>query len=400
MKRPMLAALASLLFAGLVPGSALAIIPNTLDQSQDVGANWGAPSMTAAQTFTAGKTGTLTDVWMGMGAGNGGNSVTDNVTLYIESVDGAGLPTGTQLATASASITGSDYSVRQWIDFSFSTPYRVLTGTKYAIVITTGTHSYIFHDNGANSYSGGVALRLSAGNWVDLNVSPSDLVFRTYVDTATTVLAWDKPQITAGVAGGTPLTLTATMTFNNGGEADHYGPMLGLVPTWFTPTGVTCSDTASRINPTDCTLANFGTGFGSLIPASDIGDVMTFVVTGTANPASTDVGTPGLAGGNACIYYPQVETPQAQANVPDPECGDGTATVQVVAPAATPAPVTPAPATPAPTIVVKGVTAPPTSTSSSPASDSTGSTIWFLPLGLLALLVSLLAIAFRRRRIA
>jgi hypothetical protein len=127
---------------------------------------------------------------------------------------------------------------------------------------------------------------------------------------------------------------------------------------------------------------------------------MTFVVTGTANPASTDVGTPGLAGGNACIYYPQVETPQAQANVPDPECGDGTATVQVVAPAATPAPVTPAPATPAPTIVVKGVTAPPTSTSSSPASDSTGSTIWFLPLGLLALLVSLLAIAFRRRRIA
>jgi hypothetical protein len=390
MKRPLLAVFASLLFAGLVPGSALANIPNTLDQSQDVGANWGAPNMTAAQTFTAGKTGTLTDVWMGMGAGNGGNSVTDNLTMYIESVDGAGLPTGTQLATASASITGSDYSVRQWIDFSFSAPYRVVTGTKYAIVITTGAHSYIFHDNGANSYSGGAALRLSAGNWIDLNISPSDLVFRTYVDTATTQLQWDKPQITAGVAGGTPLTLTATMTFNNGGEADHYGPMLGLVPTWFTPTGVTCSDTASRINPTDCTLANFGTGFGSLIPASDIGDVMTFVVTGTANPSLTDAGTSGLAGGNACIHYPQL-----QANVPDPECGDGTATVQVVAPAATPAPVTPAP-----TIVVQAATAPPTSTGGSPSSDSNGSAMWVLPLGLIALFASLLAIAFRRRRIA
>jgi hypothetical protein len=351
--------------------------------------------MTAAQTFTAGKTGTLTDVWMGMGAGNGGNSVTDNLTMYIESVDGAGLPTGTQLATASASITGSDYSVRQWIDFSFSAPYRVVTGTKYAIVITTGAHSYIFHDNGANSYSGGAALRLSAGNWIDLNISPSDLVFRTYVDTATTQLQWDKPQITAGVAGGTPLTLTATMTYANGAEANHYGAMLGLIPSWFTPTGITCSDTASEIVPANCTLANFGTGFGSLIPASATGDVMTFTVTGTANPASADSGTSGLAGGNACINYPQQQTQDVQPNAPTPECGDGTATVLVVAPAATPAPVTPAP-----TIVVKAATAPPTSTGGSPSSDSNGSAIWVLPLGLIALFASLLAIAFRRRRIA
>src|ERR1035437_4063781 len=228
--------------------------------------------------------------------------------------------------------------------------------------------------------------------WIGI-ANLSDFGFRTYVDDVGTVLQWDKPQITAGTS--TSLTLTATMTYANGVEANHYGALLGLVPTWFTPTGITCSDTASKIVPADCTLANFGSGFGSLILGSASGDIMTFTVTGTAAPASSDVGTPGTAMANACIYYPALTF-----------CGDAFATVDVIA-AATPAPPTAAPPTAAPPTVAptptpsptKAATPPPTSTGVGSSSDESGSTIWFLPAVLIALF-GLLILDIRRRRLA
>jgi hypothetical protein len=196
-----------------------------------------------------------------------------------------------------------------------------------------------------------------------------------------------RSDITGGTS--TPLTLTETMTYANGVEANHYTALLGLVPTWLTPTGLTCSDTASKIVPADCTLTNLGNGFGSLIPASASGDILTFTVTGTAAPASSAIGTPGLAGGNACINYPDELT----------FCGDGTASVDVIA-AATPAPTTAATATPTPRpSPTKAATLPPTSTGVGPSSDESGSPIWLLPLALFALFGGLLVLDIRRRRL-
>ena len=394
MKRPLLAVLASLVLAGLVPGSTLAISPtNNLDQANDPsGSSWGG-GQTMAQTFTAGKTGMLSKVGLSLATAS-----SETLDVSIEAVNGSSLPDGTNISTSSSVlVSGSSFNNNAWYYFSFPTPVSVVAGTQYAIVLTT--LNTVWYAVQGNPYSGGVGLSSGGGDsgpWGEVDpVHHDDWTFRTYVDTASTQLQWNKSQITAGVTGGTPLTLTATMTYANGAEADHYGALLGLIPSWFTPTGLTCSDTAGKIVPADCTLANFGTGFGSLIPASGTGDVMTFVVTGTANPASTDVGTAGLAGGNACINYPTPQAPQVQPNAITPECGDGTATVQVVAPATTPPP-----ATPSPTVSVQAATAPPTSTGGSPASDSTRSPMWLLPVGLLGLLVSLLAIAFRRRRIA
>ena len=162
------------------------------------------------------------------------------------------------------------------------------------------------------------------------------------------------------------------------------------MPAWFTPTGITCSDTASKIVPAVCTLANFGSGFGSLIPASASGDILTFTVTGTAAPASSDIGTPGMAGADACIDYPDELT----------FCGDATASVDVIAAAATPAPTAAATATPTPQpSPTKAATPPPTSTGVGPSSDESGSTIWFLPVALIALFGGLLVLDIRRRRL-
>jgi hypothetical protein len=310
----------------------------------------------------------------------------------------------------------------------------------YAIVFNTG-------DSGAwygstNTYPGGQAFFLSPP-WT-AEADPADFAFRTYVDTVGTQLLWDKAQITAGTS--TPLTLTATMTYVNGVEASHYGAFLGPpVPTWFTPTGITCSDTANVIVQADCTLANFESGFGNLIPAWALGDIMTFTVTGTAAPTSSDVGTPGTAMANACIDYLALTF-----------CGDATATVDVIAAAATPTPTpaatptptpaatptptpaatptptpaatptptpaatptptpaatptptpaatpTPTPAaTPTPFASLRGATAatpPTTSTGVGPGSDGSGSTIWLLAIALLALFGGLLVLDIRRRRL-
>jgi hypothetical protein len=385
MKRRALAICASLLLVALVPGSTLAINPTSnLDQYNDPAMSLNHFVGTAsdlAQTFTAGKSGLLSGVDLYIR-----DDVDGSLTVSIEATT-SGLPTGPVLKSASSAVS----TPAGWVHFAFLTPLSVVKDSVYAIVFNTS-------DSGAwygstDTYPGGQAL-IAGPPWtaVPVNLNLADFAFRTYVDTVGTQLLWDKPQITAGTS--TPLTLTATMTYVNGVEATHYGAFLGPpVPTWFTPTGITCSDTASEIVPADCTLANFGSGFGNLIPAWALGDIMTFTVTGTAAPASSDVGTPGTAMANACIYYLALTS-----------CGDAFATVDVIA-AATPAPSTAAPPTVAPTVAptptpspTKAATPPPTSTGAGPASDDPGSTLWLLPLALIALFGGLLAFVTRQRR--
>jgi hypothetical protein len=363
MKRGALALIAGLFLLGLVPGSTLAILNPTsnLDQWNDpAGLGHGASgAVNWAQTFTAGEYGDLSGVDLYLELGGGGS-----LTASIEAT-ASGLPTGPALASASSTVAAS----AGWVHFSFTTPLSVVQDSVYAIVINPTAAGVWF--GSPNTYPGGQAFEAGAP-WTAL-ADPADFGFRTYVDTVGTQLSWDKSQVTAGAS--TPLTLTATMTYANGVEATHYGAFLGLIPTWFTPTGLTCSDTASKIVPADCTLVNFGNGFGNLIPASTTGDVMTFTVTGTAHPTLADLGSNGLTGGNACIDYPALGF-----------CSDATANVQVVATAA---------ATPAPT---RAATPPPTSTGVGPSSDGSGTTIWFLPIGLMAFFGGLLALATAQRR--
>jgi hypothetical protein len=371
MKRRVLALCAGLLLVGLVPGLTLAVNPPNLDQSNDVGAaltNLG--SGTYAQTFTVAKNGMLSGVDLNLQGGS-------TINVDIKALDGSGDPTGSSLASGSA--TAGTPSAGAWEHFGLSTPLAVSSGAKLAIVFAAAYFQWAYgSDHGTDAYPGGQSLAFISSSWnppAGPN-DPPDFAFRTYVDTATTALQWDKPQITAGAT--TQLTLTATMTYANGVEANHYKALVGLLPTWFTPTGLTCSDTASEIIPADCTVANLGNGFGDLIPANATGDVLTFTVTGTADPAASDVGTPGLAGADACVRYPETV---------NTICGDGTASVSVLAAAATPAP-------------TKAATPPPTSTDPESASDNTGGIIWFLPFALVAFLGGLLVLVDRRRQIS
>jgi hypothetical protein len=363
MKRRALAFCASLLLVALVPGSTLAINPTSnLDQHNDPAADSASAALNLAQTFTAGKSGLLSGVDLYLSLVGGGN-----LTASIEATT-SGWPTGSTLASGFGAVSAT----AGWVHFAFSTPLSVVKDTVYAIVINP-TAAGVWYGS-TNTYPGGQAF-MAASPWNTL-ANPADFAFRTYVDTVGTQLLWDKAQVTAGTS--TPLTLTATMTYANGVEANHYGAFLGLVPTWFTPTGITCSDTASKIVPADCTLVNFKAGFGSLIPASATGDILTFTVTGTAAPAPADVGTPGVASAEACLNYPPAITLDAG-------CAEGSASVAVGAASATPAP-------------PKAATPPPTSTGVGSSSDESGGTIWFLLGALIALFGALLVLVDRRRR--
>ncbi len=396
LKRGALSLLAGLLLLGLVPGSALATDPTSnLDQSAVTGAisTGGNP---LAQTFTAGRGGLLSGVDLNLAIS--GTTIV-NVSLQgVHNVAGQMVPDGVQHATKSASVTGASWAPN-WVHFSFSSTPVVASGTMYAIVFDPGIAGA--YGGAADVYAGGEAWAKPQQGWIPF-ASLSDFGFRTYVDNVGTQLNWDKAQITGGTS--TPLTLTATMTYANGVEANHYGAFLGLVPTWFTPSGITCSDTASKIVPADCTLLNFGNGFSSLIPASASGDILTFTVTGTANPALSDIGTAGMAGANACINYPSELT----------YCGDATASVAVVVVPPTPAPPTPAPPTSAPPTAAptpaesvagatasptKAATLPPTNTGVGSSSDESGSTILLLPVALISFFGGLLVLDIRRRRL-
>jgi hypothetical protein len=400
MKRGALALGAGLLLVGLVPGLTLAINPTSnLDQSSATGGISTGGSL-MAQTFTAGRGGLMTSVDLSL-AINGTTTV--SVALQgVHNVAGEMVPDGIQKAHGSRSVTGASSSTPSWVNFSFTSEPTVAAGTMYAVVFDPVAAGVL---GGADVYSGGAAWARPQAGWIPF-ASLADFGFRTYVDNVGTVLHWDKAQITGGIT--TPLTLTETMTYANGVEANHYTALLASWPTWFTPSGLTCSDTAGKIVPADCTLLNLENGFGSLIPASTSGDILTFTVTGTAAPASSAIGTSSDAGGNACINYPDEMT----------FCGDGLAVVDVIA-AATPAPTTPAPTTPAPTttaaatptptpfqsllgatsVPTRAATLPPTSAGAGSGPDGTGSTIWFLPVALIALFGSLLVFDIRRRRL-
>jgi hypothetical protein len=380
MKRRALAVCAGMLLLGLLPGPALANVPSNLDQSNNpsgvisVSLPSGPPT-TVAQTFTAGKSGLLSGVDLYLRMDPAGT-----VNLSIEGTTSGGLPDGTDKVTSSASVPVTD----GWIHFSFWSPLSVTAGTLYAIVFSgVSTVAYASLD----TYPGGQGLLLS-GSWTPFSSPAIDFAFRTYVDTVTVDLQWDKPQITAGAS--TPLTLTATMNFFNGVEASSYFAVVGDLPSWYTVTGVTCP---AQISPADCTAANLESGFR--LSTFGTGATLTFTLVGTASPDAAAAGTSGSADGAGCLGYEVAE--DVRPNAPTAAgCANGSASVQVVAAEASPTPFQSIQgATAVPSVAA---TPPPTSTGVGPASDDPGNTIWFLPIALVALFGGLLFLVSRQRR--
>jgi hypothetical protein len=280
----------------------------------------------------------------------------------------------------------------------------VTAGTKYALVVTfTGNYGPL--GQYADTYAHGELYYWVNSGWT-LMTAPHDLFFMTYVDSVAATTQWDKTSVTAGTS--TALSLTMTFVYKNGDEASDYSILAPTLPAWFHASGIACS---TNVVHADCTLMNLLTvGALTVAPVSN-GATVTVTLTGNAMPLATDAGSTGTATSIGCLDYtvPTVRSNsggQARPNDISPDCGSGSAGVQVVAPAdptGTPAPTsatTVAPATAAPTAnSTPAVTLPPTSSSKNGSNG--GSTdgsylVWFL-FGLLPISAVALLLTQRRR---
>jgi hypothetical protein len=244
-----------------------------------------------AQTFTANVTGSLTevDLWMDSASSSAISSVAIRATN-----SSTGYPTGSDLATSESA---TPTPTAGWVAFTFSTPYSVTHGTTYAIVFSTTLDDDAFAGLGAPSPSiYQQALELAGIGWEAQTAAggyPVNFDFQEWVepaaapDSVTTTLAWDKPSVTAGVS--TPLTLTETITYVNGtSTASYYATWDGL-PTWFIPSGITCP---AQVPTIGCSVHQFELGL--TYPPSSAGATLTFTITDVAEPAASDVETPGV----------------------------------------------------------------------------------------------------------
>ncbi|HEX7490647.1 MAG TPA: hypothetical protein VF337_02970 [Candidatus Limnocylindrales bacterium] len=350
MKRPALALSAGILMMALLPGSTLATFIGTVDQENTVISNGGTnSSQPLAQTFTAGKTGLLTQIQLSMRATGG------DIGLQIEATTG-GLPNGTVLATT---VHTSPSNISGWCAFSLASPIPVIAGTKYAIVFDMSPLTGVpTADSSGNTYPGGQALLKSGSTWGAVNGLVLDWDFKTLVDPQTTTLHWDKTYIYAGTT--TPLTLTETVVFPG-----LFDPLIESValPSWFTVTGVACS---SQIAGGDCIVANVAPG--SSMAATSNGDPVVVTLTGTASPALGAAGTAGAGRAEGCMQYTESQ------NI----CVTGQANVSVLAIGATP---------------------PPTTTDSSLPTNAPNSSILWLSIGLIGFLGTALLLFGRRQRL-
>lgn len=170
-RRALVASL-SIVLAGVFSTGTAQASP-TLDQTSPIAGNTGGAFVwsmqTVIQTFTAGITGELTSVDIGLRLQGGS---TNNLSVSIETT-ASGIRTGTVLASRTfnaTQLTGIPGST-QWFSVQFASPPAVTTGTMYAIVAasTDGTPTLIWPSGG--SYSGGSD-----------SVGSGDLPFATYVN--------------------------------------------------------------------------------------------------------------------------------------------------------------------------------------------------------------------------
>jgi hypothetical protein len=198
---PVLAAAVVSLLA-LTAGGALATVPTgTLDASQTELTSTFPPSTDhpLAQTFTATLTGKLDTVQIHttqlvtLGLSVNPNLSPGDMTVEIRTTDGSGLPTSTVLATQSLTPVHAD-----WSNVAFNTQADVVTGTKYAIVVTevasVGNSVNSWDGSCNDNYGPGAALVLNGAVWMTVPAYAAggnpeidcmqDFAFRTFVTVA------------------------------------------------------------------------------------------------------------------------------------------------------------------------------------------------------------------------
>ena len=138
-----------------------------------------------AQTFTAESNHTVSSVKLKMYyvINNSGT-----LTVSIKATSG-GLPTGSDLASGSRLVQGmSNTSPGEWYEITMDTPYDLVSGTVYAIVITATDASLgVREDETSPSYSGGneVLSTDSGANWTAY--TGRDLMFEIWGDISTSL---------------------------------------------------------------------------------------------------------------------------------------------------------------------------------------------------------------------
>ncbi len=141
---------------------------STLDQgtwSWDAGTT---ENTTTAQTFTAGRTGSLDRVTLNLYAGGG------DLTVEIRRIDN-GLPTGELIGQGSA--TGV---VLGPFELDLSSPAPVTAGTQYALVVLASRQTRFWRQSSGDPYAGGVYwARYSSFGWAE--TAGSDIAFQTFV---------------------------------------------------------------------------------------------------------------------------------------------------------------------------------------------------------------------------
>ena len=146
--------------AALIPGAASAV--GTLDQQQTTGDPNGVSvnsTVSAAQTFTAGLTGSLDRVDLFIGR----TGTPSTLNVEIRNVDGSGTPGATVLASLSVpASTVPAAPATSFTSFDFSTPAQVVAGTKYAIK-GLGGNDVICGGSGNDTLNGGAGRDLLFG---------------------------------------------------------------------------------------------------------------------------------------------------------------------------------------------------------------------------------------------
>jgi hypothetical protein len=220
-----IAASVAILVGGLIVGAApadAATIPagSVLDQS-NISATTTHTDQTFGQTFTAGVTGYLTAVGLGLSSNDSGA-----MSISIESTSG-GLPTDTVLATGTFS--GVDTSV-----IPLQSPLAIASGTQYAIVITG---SIGFEYSQPDAYSGGNWVYTFPGAWT---ASPSiDMAFSTYVNSNVPTVG----TINVSTPENTPLAIplsaagVGTITYASGANPSNGTLSVAGATATYTPTG-------------------------------------------------------------------------------------------------------------------------------------------------------------------
>jgi hypothetical protein len=227
-----------------------------VDQSnlQSVCCGIGVASPTAvAQTFTAGRTGLLTEV--ALAVQNGGTTPTASLQVDITQVSGGFADLAHVIGTgtiAPSSVTGSS----QVVLVTLTLQPLVTSGAQYGIVASYGSTSteYFLGGNNHNDYGGGTSFT-HPGSWITL---PFDLSFATYVGPPPPSIPSQRAgycTVTGNTTdGGVALTAGAFVNLDNGQNYSdpHY---LGATRAVFVAgEGLTC-DAA----PTGYKLRGFAT---------------------------------------------------------------------------------------------------------------------------------------------